>query len=328
MIENKNIDLLGIGNAITDILVSVDSDFLVKMNLSPGSMQLVNFEKLNQIIEQFKNYKISAGGSVANTISLSAALENKCAFIGKRKNDSLGDMFNKSMISEDIIIPNKATETGDPSSSCLVMITPDSQRTMLTFLGASTSLSLEDVDMSLLKSTKIVYLEGYMFDLPEAKKLFNNIVDKQKEYGFEVALSLSDSFCVERHKEDFLKLIEKKINILFGNEQEISSLYGGTMEEALLKASETVSISVCTKGEKGSTFCKDQKLFDSNAYKVKAIDTTGAGDNFAAGFLNGYIKKYPLSKCADFGNFCAAETVKVIGARLNKNINEKLKLKE
>ena len=326
MIEKKNIELLGIGNAVTDVLVSVDYEFLDKENLSPGTMQLVDAEDLDQLIKKFKKNKISAGGSVANTISLVASLGNQCAFIGKRKNDSLGKMFSKSMTAEEIMLPNSETEISDPSSCCLVMITPDGQRTMATYLGASTSLSLEDVDLKLLKNTKIVYLEGYLFDLPEAKNLFNTIVDKKKHYGYEVALSLSDPFCVERHKEDFLKLIEKRINILFGNEEEIGSLLNCKIEEALVKASKKGSISICTRGSKGSTLCKGDELFNSKAFDVNVVDTTGAGDNFAAGFLYGYINNYSLDKCSKFGNYCAAETIKIIGARPNININDILKI--
>ena len=155
MNDLKNIELLGIGNAVTDVLVSVDYDFLDKENLNPGTMQLVDSEILNQLIKKFKNNKISAGGSVANTVSLLASLGNKSAFIGKRKNDSLGKMFSKSMTADEIILPNRETEISDPSSCCLVMITPDGQRTMATYLGASTSLSLEDVDLNLLSSTDI-----------------------------------------------------------------------------------------------------------------------------------------------------------------------------
>ncbi len=327
MSDDVNIELLGIGNAITDVLVSVDYNFLKQENLSPGTMQLVNAETLNQLIKKFKENKVSAGGSVANTISLVASLGNKCAFIGKRKNDSLGNMFSKSMTEEEIMLPNSESETSDPSSCCLVMITPDGQRTMATYLGASITLSKEDVDLKLLKNTKIIYLEGYLFDLPEAKNLFNIIVDNQKHYGYEVALSLSDPFCVERHKEGFLKLIEKGVNILFSNEEEIGSLFNCGIEEALVKASRQVSISICTRGDKGSTLCKDTELINSNAFNVSVVDTTGAGDNFAAGFLHGYINNYSLVKCSELGNYCAAETVKVIGARPTSiNINDILKI--
>ncbi|MBF96166.1 MAG: 2-dehydro-3-deoxygluconokinase [Alphaproteobacteria bacterium MarineAlpha9_Bin4] len=320
----KNIDLLGIGNAITDILISVDYQFLEKMKFNAGTMHLVDFNSINEILEKFRDFKVSAGGSVANTISLASNLGNRCAFLGKRKNDDRGKMFSKSMNASNILLPNREVEIGDPSSTCLVMITPNGERTMLTYLGASTSLSQDDVDLKLLENTKIVYLEGYLFDLPEAKNLFNIIADKQEEYDFELALSLSDPFCVKRHKEDFLKLLEKKIKIIFSNQEEIESLFDCDIENALLKSSNKALISICTQGEKGSTLCKNGKFIKRNAYKINVKDTTGAGDSFAAGFLHGYINNYSLSKCSELGNYCAAETVKVIGARIDSNIKELL----
>ena len=320
----RNIDLLGIGNAITDILVSVDYQFLEKMKFNAGTMHLVDFKTINAILKKFKDNKVSAGGSVANTISLASNLGDRCAFIGKRKNDDQGKMFSESMNASNILLPNSEVEIGEPSSTCLVMITPNGERTMLTYLGASTSLSQDDVDLKLLENTKIVYLEGYLFDLPSAKNLFNVIADKQKEYGFQLALSLSDPFCVKRHKEDFLKLIEKKIKIIFSNQEEIESLFDCSIENALLKASDKALISICTQGGNGSTLCKEGKFIKSNAFKINVKDTTGAGDNFAAGFLHGYINNYSLSKCSELGNYCAAETVKVIGARPDTNIKELL----
>ena len=320
----RNIDLLGIGNAITDILVSIDYQFLEKMKFDAGAMHLVDFKTINTILKKFKNNKVSAGGSVANTISMASNLGARCAFIGKRKNDEQGKMFSESMNASNILLPNGEVEVGAPSSTCLVMITPNGERTMLTYLGASTSLSQDDVDLKLLENTKIVYLEGYLFDLPEAKNLFNVIADKQEEYGFELALSLSDPFCVKRHKDDFLKLIEKKIKIIFSNQEEIESLFNCSMENALLKASNKALINICTQGGNGSTLCKKGKFIKSNAFTVNVKDTTGAGDNFAAGFLHGYINNYSLSKCSELGNYCAAETVKVIGARPDTNIKELL----
>ena len=324
MSNKKDIDLLGIGNAITDILVQVDYQFIEKMKFNIGTMQLTDYETINKTINLFNDRKVSAGGSVANTVSMVSSLGDSCAFIGRRKNDAQGKLFSKSMLASNIILPNSEADRGDPSSTCLVMITPNGERTMLTYLGASTSLTEDDVDLSLLEKAKIVYVEGYLFDLPEAKKLFYNLADKQKELGFELALSLSDPFCVNRHKEDFLKLLDKKIKIVFSNQEEIETLYSCSVEKALLNSSDKVFINISTLGEKGAMVYSSGNLIKKDSFSVEVKDTTGAGDSFAAGFLHGYINNFPLDKCTEVGNFCASETVKVIGARPEINIKELL----
>ena len=324
MTEKKNIDLLGIGNAITDILVKVDYNFLEKMKLNIGAMQLTDYETINKTINLFKDTKVSAGGSVANTISMVANLGNRCAFIGRRKNDTQGKLFSESMSSSNILLPNSEVEFGKASSTCLVMITPNGERTMLTYLGASTNLTEEDVDLALIENSKIVYLEGYLFDLPEAKKLFFTLADKQEELGFEFALSLSDPFCVTRHKEDFLKLLDKKVKIVFSNQEEIETLFSCTVEKALINSSDKILINISTLGVKGAMVYSNGNLIKKNSFSVEVKDTTGAGDSFAAGFLHGYINNFPLDKCAEVGNFCASETVKVIGARPEVNVKEML----
>tara|TARA_B100000161_G_C33550121_1_gene414977 strand:- start:917 stop:1915 length:999 start_codon:yes stop_codon:yes gene_type:complete len=324
MSEEKIIDLLGIGNAITDILVKVDYQFIEKMNLNIGAMQLTNYDTINETINLFKDQMVSAGGSVANTISMVANLGNKCAFVGRRKNDNQGKLFSESMSASNIILPNSEVEVGEPSSTCLVMITPNGERTMLTYLGASKNLSMNDIDLSLIEKSKIVYLEGYLFDLPEAKRLFYSLADKQEELGFEFALSLSDPFCVTRHKEDFLKLLDKKVKIVFSNQDEIETLFSCSVEKALINSSNKILINISTLGEKGSIVCANGNLIKKDSFSVEVKDTTGAGDSFAAGFFHGYINNLSLDKCAEVGNFCASETVKVIGARPDVNIKELL----
>ena len=324
MSEEKIIDLLGIGNAITDILVKVDYQFIEKMNLNIGAMQLTNYDTINETINLFKDQMVSAGGSVANTISMVANLGNKCAFVGRRKNDNQGKLFSESMRASNIILPNSEVEVGEPSSTCLVMITPNGERTMLTYLGASKNLSMNDIDLSLIEKSKIVYLEGYLFDLPEAKRLFYSLADKQEELGFEFALSLSDPFCVTRHKEDFLKLLDKKVKIVFSNQDEIETLFSCSVEKALLNSSNKILINISTLGEKGSIVCANGNLIKKDSFSVEVKDTTGAGDSFAAGFFHGYINNLSLDKCAEVGNFCASETVKVIGARPDVNMKELL----
>ena len=324
MTDKKNIDLLGIGNAITDILVEVDYNFLEKMKLNIGAMQLTDYETINKTINLFKDTKVSAGGSVANTISMVANLGNRCAFIGRRKNDTEGKLFSESMSSSNVLLPNSELEFGKASSTCLVMITPNGERTMLTYLGASTNLTEDDVDLALIENSKIVYLEGYLFDLPEAKKLFFSLADKQEELNFEFALSLSDPFCVTRHKEDFLKLIDKKVKIVFSNQEEIETLFSCSVEKALINSSHKTFINISTLGEKGAIVYYNGNLIKKNSFSVEVKDTTGAGDSFAAGFFHGYINNLPLEKCTEVGNFCASETVKIIGARPEVNVKEML----
>ena len=253
-----------------------------------------------------------------------ANLGNRCAFIGRRKNDTQGKLFSESMSYSNILLPNSEVEFGKASSTCLVMITPNGERTMLTYLGASTNLTEEDVDLALIENSKIVYLEGYLFDLPEAKKLFFTLADKQEELGFEFALSLSDPFCVTRHKEDFLKLLDKKVKIVFSNQEEIETLFSCTVEKALINSSDKILINISTLGEKGAMVYSNGNLIKKDSFSVEVKDTTGAGDSFAAGFLHGYINNFPLDKCAEVGNFCASETVKVIGARPEVNVKEML----
>ena len=188
------------------------------------------------------------------------------------------------MSSSNILLPNSEVEFGKASSTCLVMITPNGERTMLTYLGASTNLTEDDVDLALIEDSKIVYLEGYLFDLPEAKKLFFTLADKQEELGFEFALSLSDPFCVTRHKEDFLKLLDKKVKIVFSNQEEIETLFSCTVEKALINSSDKILINISTLGEKGAMVYSNGNLIKKDSFSVEVKDTTGAGDSFAAGF--------------------------------------------
>ena len=320
----QNYDILGIGNAVTDILVEVDYSFLKKNELEEGAMQLVDEAVINNLLSDLSISKTLAGGSVANTLATISNLGGNCAFIGSRKNDKFGKLFSKSMNENNIYLSNQENENGKSSSLCLVLITPNGERTMCTYLGASTNLSNEDMDISLLKKSKIIYLEGYLFDLPEAKNIFYAVVNNAAKYDYEVALSLSDPFCVDRHRKDFIKLINKKINILFANKSEMEALYKCDIKNALLESSKNVKISISTLGEKGSILYYDNKILEAEAYPVNVIDTTGAGDNFAAGFLYSYINQVSFENCMKAGALCASETIKTIGARPQSNLKELL----
>ena len=228
------------------------------------------------------------------------------------------------MEQEKIDLLNKENEEGKASSLCLVLVTPNGERTMCTYLGASTSLNNENLELSSLTKSNIIYLEGYLFDLPEAKDIFYKVVDKAKEYNYQVALSLSDPFCVERHRKDFIKLINKKLNILFANENEIETLYECDKNEALEKAGENINVAIATLGEEGSLMYNKNEFLKSEAFKVNAMDTTGAGDNYAAGFLYMYGIAAPLIECMNAGSLCASETIKFLGARPTSNLKNLL----
>jgi len=317
-------EILGIGNAVTDILVEVDNNFISKHNLSPGTMKLVNEDFIKSLLEELKVNNVMAGGSVANTLSTISSLGGKCAFIGSRKNDKYGKLFTDSMSSKDIKLINKENVEGKASSLCLVLITPDGERTMCTYLGASNELKNKDIQEDILKNTKLVYLEGYLFDLQEAKDIFYYIVNNASHFGYKVALSLSDSFCVDRHREDFLKLINKNISILFSNTDEIESLYECERKKAMNKAAKTTEIVIATMGKNGSSLYKGSEYIEIDSYEAIAKDTTGAGDNYAAGFLHSFIQGNTLKEAMLAGSFCAAEIVKIIGARQNADLKDLL----
>lgn len=317
-------EILGIGNAVTDILVEVDNNFISKHDLSPGTMKLVNEDFIKSLLEGLKVNNVMAGGSVANTLSTISSLGGKCAFIGSRKNDKYGKLFTDSMSSKDIKLINKENVEGKASSLCLVLITPDGERTMCTYLGASNELKNKDIQEDILKNTKLVYLEGYLFDLQEAKDIFYYIVNNASHFGYKVALSLSDSFCVDRHREDFLKLINKNISILFSNTDEIESLYECERKKAMNKAAKTTEIVIATMGKNGSSLYKGSEYIEIDSYEAIAKDTTGAGDNYAAGFLHSFIQGNTLKEAMLAGSFCAAEIVKIIGARQNADLKDLL----
>ena len=317
-------DILGIGNAITDILVEVDYSFLKKNNLDAGSMKLVDEREIEILLIDLSISKTLSGGSVANSISTIAHLGSKCAFIGARKKDKFGKLFSEGMEKNNITLLNEENNTGNSSSLCLVLITPDGERTMCTFLGASSDLSIKDININFLKESKVIYLEGYLFDLPDAKKIFFEVVKNAKEYNYEVALSLSDPFCVDRHREDFLSLIKNKLSILFANQSEIEALYKMNNRDALIECSKHIKVAICTLGKEGAILYNEEKYHEVKAYSADVIDTTGAGDSFAAGFLYSYINQLSMQECMTVGSFCAAQAIQVIGARLEGDIKNLL----
>ncbi len=324
------LDLVGIGNSIVDILVKTEDEFLTNHQLKKGSMCLIDEDQASKLYESCISDQKISGGSAANTIAGFAMLGGKAGFIGRVKNDSLGETFTNEIREIGVIYETPPAEIGYPTAQCFVFVTPDAERTMCTFLGASTQLDPEDIDLSIVKQAKVLYLEGYLWDSPPAKKAFLSAAQAAKDAGKKVALSLSDAFCVERHRESFLELIEKHIDILFANQSEIMSLYQTSeFEEAIQKVKGKAKIVILTSGEKGSIILSEEKFLKIPAYKFgELIDTTGAGDLYASGFLYGFTQNKSLEECGRMGSICAGQIVTQLGPRseipLKKLLTEQL----
>ena len=315
MTEN---DVVGIGNAIVDIIGRCDDAFLAKHQCVKGSMRLVDEPQMFALYEAMGPGIEISGGSVANTMAGIASLGGKAAFIGKTASDQVGTIFGHDIRAAGVTFNTKPALAGSPPTArCLILVTPDGQRTMNTFLGVSPQLDHGEVDETLIKSGRIVYLEGYLFDMPAAKAAFRQAAHIAAKAGRQVALSLSDSFCVDRHRAEFRALIKESVDILFANESEILSLYEtSSFDEAARKAMADTKLAALTRSEKGSVI-----LSDGNAITVpcdpvaKVVDTTGAGDLYAAGFLYGVASGRDLETAGKLGSLAAAEIISHIGAR-------------
>ncbi len=325
--EDSSIDVVGIGNAIVDVLVHTQDSFLEKHSLEKGSMTLINQEQAEELSSLIEKGLLSSGGSAANTLTGLSQLGNKVAFIGRVRNDHMGKVFTDEICSAGALFETPAAETGPPTARCIIFVTPDAQRTMCTFLGASVLLEPEDLDLTIVQKAKILYLEGYLWDDPAAKKAFIQAAKTSKDSGRKVALSLSDAFCVERHRESFLELLESHVDILFANESELTSLYKGeSIEMSLEKIKKGCDIAALTFGEKGSVILHEGKQIRIKPYKLgQVIDTTGAGDLYASGFLHGYLNSKNLSICGNIGSICAGQIVTQLGPRSRSSLKELLK---
>jgi sugar/nucleoside kinase (ribokinase family) len=319
----KKYKVLGIGNAIVDILADVGDSFLEERNLQKGAMKIIDKLEVKKLHSCIKTVKEMSGGSVANTIAALSLLGNKVAFIGKVGNDKLGKSFEKDLKSLGV---NYCTlnDNGMPTACCIVLTTPDAQRTMNTYLGVSGFLKPDDIDETSIAQSEILYLEGYLFDSSEAKEAFKKAINIAIKTGGRVALSLSDSFCVKRHKSEFLSIVKKYTSILFANEEEILALFGvKNIEDAIGNCARIRNISVITRSEKGSIVVSDGKVNKIAAKKNNnVIDTTGAGDIYAAGFLHGVIKGMDAGSCGRLGAAIASKVLSQFGARLDKSVIE------
>ena len=306
--------ILGIGNAIVDVLCKVDDDFLVKNSLTKSTMKLIDEDEFKTLLSLINIEETVSGGSVANSIVGLSQLGNNVGFIGKISEDSLGQKYEDGLKKEKVnYLYNKKKEP-IPTGSCLILITPDSERTMCTYLGTAGKINDQDIDESIIKNSEITFLEGYLWDEGEPKKAF----DKAITYSNKVAMSLSDLFCVERHKKHFLELAKNKLDIIFANEQEITSLIDANSFEEIVTFSKQIKKNVViTRGDKGAISILNNVLVECEAQKNLNIkDLTGAGDLFAAGYLHGIINNLSIKECLIKGTELSSKIIQKIGARI------------
>jgi sugar/nucleoside kinase (ribokinase family) len=318
-------DVVGIGNAIVDIIAHCDDAFLSRHDQRKGSMQLVDEAAVAKLYAAMGPAVEISGGSVANTMAGIASLGGRAGFIGKVARDQFGQVFSHDIRSAGVTFTTMpAAEGSDPTARCLILVTPDGQRTMNTFLGVSPQLGGGEIDADLVASAKIVYLEGYLFDRPEAKAAFRQAAEIAARAKRQVALSLSDPFCVDRHRGEFLELIRGRVDILFANEAEVCSLFrANSFEEAASRAEANTKLAVLTRSEAGSVILSEGKRIAIPAAPVaKVVDTTGAGDLYAAGFLYAIATGRGLEVAGRLGSLAAAEIISHIGARPEVSLRE------
>ena len=306
--------ILGIGNAIVDVICKVEDSFLSKNNLTKSTMKLVDETEFKNLLYNLKIEETISGGSVANSIVGLSQLGNKVGFIGKVNEDELGNKYEEGLKKEKVEYFYSKKKEDLPTGTCLILITPDSERTMCTFLGTAGKINENDIDINAVKNSEIIFLEGYLWDEGDPKKAF----DKAIQNSNKVAMSLSDLFCVERHKPHFLNLFKNKLNITFSNEQEILSLLDTkNFDEVVSFAKELGKLIVITRGEKGSIAMQKDEVVECNIQKnLKIADLTGAGDLFAAGFLHGYINNLSTRESLEKGTEMSSKVIQKIGARL------------
>jgi len=320
--NTPSFDIVGIGNAIVDVLSKTDDFLLERLSLRKGSMTLIDENKATELYKMTTNKIQRSGGSVANSLACVAQLGGKAAFIGRVRNDNLGKIFTEEISTTGTIFNTPASSMGPSTARCIIFVTPDAQRTMCTYLGASVLLEPKDIDLSVVSEAKILYLEGYLWDNPAAKDAFIKAAEIAKNSDRKVALSLSDSFCVNRHRESFIKLVEEHIDILFANEDEIRTLYEtSSLNTALEKLKKKCSLAAITIGEKGSILISNDKQINIEPFNFgKAIDTTGAGDLYAGGFLKGLADDLRPELSAKMGSICAGQIVTELGSRSNSDL--------
>jgi len=308
-------NILGIGNAIVDVICKVNDEFLIKNNLAKSNMKLIDESEFKKLLNDLKIEQTVSGGSVANSIVGLSQLGNKAGFIGKINDDDLGHKYEQGLKKENVEYFYYKKKENLPTGTCLILITPDSERTMCTFLGTAGKINKTDINAQAIKNSEITFLEGYLWDEGEPKEAFNEAI----KYSNKIAMSLSDKFCVDRHKKNFLDLVQNKLDITFANEQEILELIDAkSFDDVITFGKRLNKTLVITRSEKGSVAINQNQIIECQSQKkLEIVDLTGAGDLFAAGFLHGHINKMPIRLCLEKGTEMASKIIQKIGARLN-----------
>ncbi|MGE0259432.1 MAG: adenosine kinase [Alphaproteobacteria bacterium] len=322
--NSASLDVVGIGNAIVDVIAHADERFLANESLAKGAMTLIDAERAQALYTRMGPAVESSGGSAANTMAGLASLGSSGGYIGKVRDDILGDVFRHDIAASGVRFDTPPAASGPGTARCLILVTPDGQRTMATYLGACVELGPEDIDAALVEAAEVTYLEGYLFDPPRAQEAFRRAARIAHQAGRRVALSLSDPFCVDRHRAAFRELVMGEVDILFANEAEICSLYEtGDFAEAAAAVRGHVAIAALTRSAQGSVVLANGEMHEVAAAPVDRVaDTTGAGDLYAAGFLYGLARNLPLPTCGAIGSLCAAEIISHVGARPETALHE------
>ncbi len=327
------VDVVGVGNAMVDIIGTVADEVVVAEGLSKGAMHLIDGDRADYLYEMMQKLAgenspdlelvEASGGSAANTMAGIASFGGTSAYIGKVRQDYLGDVFARDMNSLGVAFQVPLASSGPATARCLIMVTPDAQRTLNTYLGVSTLLEPADVDPNVASAGQILFCEGYLWDTDSAKAAIRKAMDLAAAAGRKVALTLSDPFCVERHHHDFLELVSGPVDILFANEDELTSLFESDLEESVKKVSSQVDLSCVTRGSQGSWLVTDSDIIEVKAEEVApVVDTTGAGDQYAAGVLYGLSRELPLDVVGRLGSFAAAEVISHMGPRPERPLSD------
>lgn len=310
-------DVVGIGNALVDVIAHAEDSFIHEQELVKGSMTLIDTDRALHLYKALGSAIEMSGGSAANTVCGVSSFGGRAAYIGKVGHDDLGDVFGHDMLAVGVHFSPGRKLDGVPTGRCIIVVTPDAQRTMNTYLGVSSFMEPHDIDVDLVSKGRVLYMEGYLFDRDDAKQAFRHAARIAHDAGREVSLSLSDSFCVDRHRDDFRGLVEDEVDILFGNEHELLSLYElDNFEAAIAAIRRDSSLAVITRGPWGATIISREEIIDVAAEHVsQVVDTTGAGDLFASGFLYGYTQGHSLRECGRLGSLAAGEVISHVGPR-------------
>ena len=313
-----NKKILGIGNAIVDVFAQVEEHFLKENNLIKGSMKLINEGEFFQLKQKIKIEKILAGGSVANSMAGISYLNGDASFIGKINSDEFGKLYKKSLEDIDVKFIYNPKKELMPTGTCIILITPDSERTMCTYLGISSQLAANDLNEKNIVDKELIFLEGYLWDKGLSEKMFKQAINFAKKNQVKIAMTLSDIFCVNRHKANFYNLLKNDLDILIGNENEINELTGNkNLSDSINQLILLNKLIIITRSERGSLAIHNSLIIDCKSFQVnKVIDVTGAGDLFAAGFLKEYIEKSEIKKCLSTGSLMASKIIQKIGARI------------